>query len=684
MINNKVLRISGLALTILWVLLVSIPVPVLPALALTGTLLVLEPASGPPNTVVNISGSGFTAGSTFNVYFNDSGEGSGQSLTTGTTALNGDITTSIAVPPFSPGGKYYITLTTSAGDIAIPQTFTVVPGLNLSADSGNVGDRITITGSGFSVNTTATIYLDSLSRLTTKANSFGMISVPYTLPGSTQGNHLITVVGSTDEERASVTFTTLPKVTVTPELAAAGAALTVTGTGFSSQSEISLLFDDTVITKILSGSDGGFTFGFPLPIASSGDHQIQVGDGSGNLQSKVISVTPGISILPITGTVGTPVTITGNGFKANETVYLSFSGSQLTNGKVSTNALGHFSITLNIPPVPSGIHQLSVSDGENNDSEDFQVKSDTVVSPVSGYIGTDINLSGTGFISDHQVTIIFNTVPVATAKSNTKGSFLSTFSVPTYPPGLYKITATDGINTSEVDFTVNSNVTISNNSITTPGYVGAPVEIDGIQFQPGSTVIVTYDAKRVTTGTVKDDGSFSVTFPAPASKYGEHTVTVSDGMTTLPFMYYMDSTSPLAPTLLQPETGMRQKAQSTFSWNPVSDPSGVTYVLQIADNMDFSPKSVLLEKKGLTLTEYTLTETEKLKATGKNAPYYWHVKAIDGASNESEWSNGWTFTVGDILPAWALWTFIIIGVLSVSLFAFWFGRRTATSRTKGK
>ena len=608
----------------------------------------------------------------------------GQSLVTGTTTVDGDIATSFAIPAFIPGGTYNIIITTSAGDTSKPQTFRVVPRLTLSTFSGNVGDRITITGMGFTANTTVTIYMDSLSRLTTTTNSLGIISVSYTIPGCIQGSHVISVVDSATGEKTTNTFTTFPKVTVSPALAAAGEPLTVTGTGFGERSAVSIHFDNIAITNTLSDVEGGFTFGFPLPVSASGDHEIRVEDSSGNEQSTTVSVVPGISIVPVTGTVGTPVTVSGNGFKANQTVNLSFNGLNLTDEKSLTNAVGHFSTTLNIPPVPSGPHKLAVSDGVNNDSRDFVVTSNAVVSPVSGFIGTKITLNGTGFMADHPVTIIFNNVPADTVDSSAQGSFTSTFEVPTYPAGLYKIKATDGINTSDADFTVSSSVSITDTSATMPGYVGAPVVISGIKFKAGATVVVTYDAKQVTTGEVDNNGSFSVTFFAPVSKSGEHTITVTDGVMVLPLTYFMDPMPPFAPTLLKPDIGVRQQTQGTFTWKPVADPSGVTYVLQIADNTDFSKESILLEKKGLTTSEYTLTKTERLKATAKEIPYYWRVRAIDGASNESDWSNGWSFTVGGVIPTWALWTVIILGVLSIFLFAFWFGRRTSTKTTSAQ
>ena len=89
----------------------------------------------------------------------------------------------------------------------------------------------------------------------------------------------------------------------------------------------------------------------------------------------------------------------------------------------------------------------------------------------------------------------------------------------------------------------------------------------------------------------------------------------------------------------------------------------------------------MLEKKGLTKSEYTVTEEEKLAAVKQEVPYYWRVKAIDDAANESEWSAPGSFYVGFTFPGWAIYTLIGIVALLVGFLAFWFGRRTAYSES---
>jgi len=88
----------------------------------------------------------------------------------------------------------------------------------------------------------------------------------------------------------------------------------------------------------------------------------------------------------------------------------------------------------------------------------------------------------------------------------------------------------------------------------------------------------------------------------------------------------------------------------------------------------------VLEQEGLTDSDYPITrEEEKLEPRKKETPYYWRVKATDGASNESQWSAPGSFYVGSrfVMPDGAKYALIAIGV---GFLAFWLGRRTAYSK----
>jgi len=195
----------------------------------------------------------------------------------------------------------------------------------------------------------------------------------------------------------------------------------------------------------------------------------------------------------------------------------------------------------------------------------------------------------------------------------------------------------------------------------------------------GKLVTVTYDGNQVATATVNTDGTFSATFSAPASTSGEHSV-IATGLTSLiSFTFVMESTPPSIPQPLKPEMDVKVEAEAYFDWEDVTDPSGVTYTLQVATSEGFSADSIVLEKTGLTQSEYTVTQEEKLRSVSKETPYYWRVKAVDLASNEGRWSGKGSFYVGFTLalPRAVVYTLFGVGALLLGVFGFWLGRKTA-------
>ena len=100
-----------------------------------------------------------------------------------------------------------------------------------------------------------------------------------------------------------------------------------------------------------------------------------------------------------------------------------------------------------------------------------------------------------------------------------------------------------------------------------------------------------------------------------------------------------DTTPPNAPTLVSPSNGSQTfNRQPTFDWSDVTDPSGVSYTLQISANPSFTVLAV--NQQGISQSQYTLTVSLVAGST-----YYWRVKAVDGAGNSSQWSDTWSLVI---------------------------------------
>lgn len=108
--------------------------------------------------------------------------------------------------------------------------------------------------------------------------------------------------------------------------------------------------------------------------------------------------------------------------------------------------------------------------------------------------------------------------------------------------------------------------------------------------------------------------------------------------------FFQDPIPPPTPELVSPENGgATNDATPTFEWSSVTDPSGVTYTLQVDNDPDFSSPEV--DNAGLTPVTYT-------PATAlADDNYSWRVRAHDGAGNVGDWSEVWTLLIDTIPPA---------------------------------
>jgi len=347
-----------------------------------------------------------------------------------------------------------------------------------------------------------------------------------------------------------------------------------------------------------------------------------------------------------------------------------------------TDRDGSFHVSFVVPSVGSGTFKVEAVDEDDNDAEaEFTIAASAInLNPATGYVNTEVTVSGTGFQASKSITISFDNENVGTTTADEYGKVSASFNVPVRGAGTYIVKVSDGVNTAQANFAISTSASISPQTTTSsPGHVGTALTVSGVGFITGTAVTVSYDGTQVATATVDANGSFSAKFNAPASIGGQHTVIASVGATTETFTFFMDSTAPQWPPPLKPEMGIEAEAETYFDWGDVTDPSGVTYTLQIATSEDFSEG--LLEMTGIQQSEYTLTSEEKLDRRSEENPYYWRVRAVDGASNVSEWTLPGTFYVGGgiswHLPRPVLITLIVIGALVIIVLGFWFGRKTA-------
>jgi hypothetical protein len=434
---------------------------------------------------------------------------------------------------------------------------------------------------------------------------------------------------------------------------------------------------------------------FFIPESCKGDHEIRVcnyhsASTSYRVAYEDFTVEPKIEIVhPSTakGPVGTNITVKGLGFAEEEEDMELWYDDEVIESDIPVDEDGSWEVSFQIPPSAKGSHEI---DAEGDESEDFEVEdvtfevtpaidildgpSGNIVDEPLGSVGDNITMTGSGFYADDRyIKILFEGEETETEpeiiRADENGYWEASFKVPEMPTGEYSVTAegeyTKDVN--ELSFEIEPGIVLSPDE----GHVGTAVIVAGRGFATDEDVYIMYDGNQVKTDKTNPEGSFEVSFTVPESKHGERPVTAEDDEDNeATATFTMESDPPDTPEPLSPPDGGRVgfigSVRPTFEWSEVSDDSGVYYSLQIAASANFTDTEEFVDPivsvDRLVGTNYTLEEADALP----NGTYYWIVQAIDGAENESGWTEAHSFRAG-LLP---LWAFIVIIVLVVVLIGF--------------
>jgi hypothetical protein len=644
----------------------------------------LSDSSGAPGTSITVSGSGFTDGDTYSIRFAP-GTTYDSLLITGGTVTGTSFSQPINIPAV-PWGQYIIRVVTSRGTFS--PTFTVVPLTDISRTSGAVGDIIVLSGVGFRADVRVNALFDNTEVANTQTNSFGSFSgMSFTVPAAYRGNHTVRVtdgIASTNHG-----FSVVPKLTISPQSGVVDDRIDLNGSGFTANSPITIFWDNDAISTgaIIADSNGSFaSTDFVVPGSTEGAHTIRARDGG------YASATASVEVI-------------GRGFESNRSIDLTFSGISVatTPDNIVTNSSGTFTARFTVPGVAAGSYTIRATDGINDTSAAFSIEARLNLSPASGHVGSEVTVSGNGFTPEGRVAITYDTEQVVTVTTSNAGTFSVSFTVPASKGGPHSVTARDL-----------SNQTISAVGTFTMETVAPSVPLlvqPEYDTQASVTPLFKWTAVTDPSGVtyqlqVARDSTFSrivlskpdLTEPSYQVSQGEkldltkkdnpyywrvRAVDKADNSSqwTSPASFYTeDSTPPGTPTLLRPQYGANSNGETFFDWSDVSDPSGVTYQLQVAGDIDFS--SLLIDKQGISLSEYTVTQAEKLPRTSGDSPYYWRVRAIDGAGNAGDWSSPGAFYVGFLLRGWVLYLIMGIGGLVILLFGILIGVRFIARKTE--
>ncbi|MBT5712010.1 hypothetical protein HOI71_13265, partial [Candidatus Poribacteria bacterium] len=418
---------------------------------------------------------------------------------------NGVFEVSFAAPINSPdslaGAKYIGT--GAVGEIVVP--VVIQNAMVRNVDSATPGSVVTVNGSGFLPEVVlGKIALDgveldgsgTVDDSQVKTTTVGTFAVSVTIPaagesGISAGNHALTLNGvNTDLDGGDDALKLVGTVSAsaTPAAAAIGDLITVKADGLAATpgvDSVTVLFDSTEIETLVdrkagnaiksedvsTDSDGDVEFTFNVPSAGAGVHQIRLTqdkDAGGNGNDAVdfgisFTVSGSVVVLPSSGVIGDTVTVTGNGFGANSTVFVDF-GSASNATTVAANSAGSFTAKLAAPPQPKGVVLVTARSSSATAAGTFTVSEDVsfavngeaaefTAAVFTAKVGDNVTVQGDGFAASTAVDVTLGNGQTVSTATNSVGSVGQTFTVQgtsshtTYQPkvGDFGAEAEDGV-----------------------------------------------------------------------------------------------------------------------------------------------------------------------------------------------------------------------------------------------
>jgi hypothetical protein len=394
------------------------------------------------------------------------------------------------------------------------------------------------------------------------------------------------------------------------------------------------------------------------------------------------------------GVVGTEVEISGEGLRPDQAITIEYDGNltNISGGDERSDHRGDFTCKIIIPESAAGSHVITAIDESGDTPEaEFTVTPMITANPTAQVTGGEVTVNGLGFAKRETIAITLDgeelIITPLLPQTDHAGSFEASFIVPTSGGfGTRTVEVSDESNNeAETPMDILGGIMVSPaTSESSPGHVGMELVISGAGFSAGTEVTITYsnNGEELPVATVTaEEGTFQVKFTVPPGAIGSHNITASGAASTATATFIMEAQSPPIPIPLTPAIAGTTEERAYFDWSEVSDDSGVSYSLQVALDSDFN--ALLLYKMGLEASEYTLVEGEELATTEQETPYYWRVKAVDNARNESDWTYPRLFYVGFSLSAMPVWAFYVIGVVvaaGLAMVGYWVWK----NRTRGK
>jgi RHS repeat-associated protein len=269
---------------------------------------------------------------------------------------------------------------------------------SISPTSGTIGTQVTVTGTNFGTTQgSSTVTFNGAAA--TSIASWSSTQIVATVPSGARNGPVVVTVSALASNQVQFTMPNPVIGSISPASGSVGTQVIISGTGFgTSQGTSTVTINGTALTSISNWSDTqivGIT-----PRVPFGSNPVQVTEGgvpSNNSGTYTLLPPQVTSISPVSGVVGTQLTINGANFWPTQfwSAYLYVNNTQPT-----VNSWSDTQIVATVAPgSTTGPVWLSISGTASNKTVTFTMPNPVItsISPTSGTIGTQVTIIGTGF-----------------------------------------------------------------------------------------------------------------------------------------------------------------------------------------------------------------------------------------------------------------------------------------------
>jgi hypothetical protein len=532
----------------------------------------IEPESGTIGTQVSVYGEGFEKNTVYDIYFSSQDAAVGTArhigvditrykkvLSASTTSFPG-FNAAFNVPQtldtanggeyeISHDGDYYIYVTGSEDTLILAKSIFKMTGfaqVSLDPASGNVGDGVIITGTGYVPGETVGVAYDNKDVTSSHiggnntVNGSGAFTLTLTVPASFYGVHQIRITGSRTEGVVKQ-YSVIPEIKLNKTSVFAGDQISVTGSGFAGARGVNFFVGGEPVSAewVLQDSgrtdeDGRFVVNMVIPGQPAGEYEVVAIDATSAQITAERSFTilppplnPQLSLDLVAGKVGETLTVSGEDFNRLSPVTLTIDGIAVElDAPINTDAGGYFSSSFEIPALPAGSHIIKASDGIEEAAASFSVIHVLSMSPLNGRAGTVVEVSGSGLEADAPVALYFDGKPLATtpvgARSGEDGSLDFGFIIPPCPPGDHIIELRTGSVNLVKTFSTAAEVSLGTDTVA----VGRQLMVYTRGFAPNSPLLISLNGIQAQAVPTDASGSLDIAYLVPHVADGTYALTI--------------------------------------------------------------------------------------------------------------------------------------------------------------